>query len=221
MDDIIVRVARAVACPTRLRILSRLVQNGETMPTGLAEHLGMPNNTVSAHLRRLSSAGLILRRRSGLRCYCAAQSPYSDNALSGKITSCLRKILTQPAKTMNGIKNCAVLKLCNFDGDGRHRHNTKNRLHEIIFDAATAFTNHRRLQILRRLTQGVAAAEGFTEQLRMSDRALRRHSAKLIRRGYVAVCRVDGGLGYRLAPKAKTPVHSKLFKIIRAEWHKT
>ena len=174
----------------------------------------MPLDMVCTHLAKLSTAGLIQRRRSGLHSYCVARSPYKRGALSGSVMSWLCTILRAPAKTM---MNCAPGQVCNLDGN-----QLESQLHAVAFDAATAFTHHRRLQILRRLSRDEAVAvRTLTAELRMSESALSRHAAKLTRRGYIRVSRSGRCLGYRLALKFKTPIHAKLLKIAQNEWQKT
>ena len=91
----------------------------------------------------------------------------------------------------------------------------------VVFEAATAFANVRRLQILRWLVDGgEAQVDALTEKLRMSESAATRHMAKLSRRGYVRASRVGRELVYRLAPRSKTPIHTTLFRIVRSEWGK-
>jgi len=213
MDEITVRVFRTIACLTRLRILSHLARADEVAPTTLARELGVPLDLVCAHLRRLSVAGLILRRRSGAWCYCAARSPYGSETLSGKTTSWLREALRRPEQVT---KNCGPVQVRNSspaDADAR--------LHRLIFEAATAFGDVRRLQILRRLARGDAVGvQVLTRELRMSEAAVCRHTAKLIRRRYVNACRVGRCLAYRLAPESATPVHAALLEIVRATWGK-
>lgn len=211
MDEIIVRVLRTVACSARLRILSRLARAAETCPTQLAHELGMEIDMVSAHLARLASAGLVKRRRSGARCYYTAESPYRREAFSGKVTLWLTEALRRPTRT---IKNCRTVQL----GDSGSA-DPETELHNIIFDATTAFANVRRIQILRRLATGeVLAVETLSKELSMSESAVSRHMTKLIRRGYVDACRAGRCLEYRLADKSKTPLYSKLFEIVRSEW---
>lgn len=213
MDDILVRIARTVACLPRLRMLSVLVRLRETTPTALAEELGIPLDMISTHLARLSAAGLIQRRRSGLYSYCVGRSPYSRDALSGRIMSWLCDTLRTPAEART---NCIPGQVCNA-GEGE----PESQVHEAVFEAATAFTHHRRLQILRRLSHGdVAAVQTLTRELHMSEAALSRHTAKLVRRGYVEATRSGRCLGYRLATKFKTPVHARLLKIVLREWQK-
>ena len=209
MDEIIVRVFRVLACPARLQILSCLSRVHEATPTQLACLLGMRLNVVCTHLGRLISAGLISRRRSGRWCYCRAQSPYPDEAFSGKLTSWLRRQLRVSGRTRAG----RVRRGANPDAQAE--------LQRVIFDAATTFTNVRRLQILRRLTKGDAVPiRGLSEELRMSESAASRHLAKLVRRGYVGSTRAGRLSPCGLARKFKTPVHRKLFEIVRAEWGK-
>jgi DNA-binding transcriptional ArsR family regulator len=168
---------------------------------------------VCAHLARLSSTGLIKRRRSGAWCYCIAESPYGREAFSGKITSWLAEALRRPTRTMN---DCRVGRLKN-PGPA----DVETQLHHILFDAATAFTNVRRIQILRRLAMGEAvAAQAMSKDLGMSQSAVSRHTAKLLRRGYVDGCRAGRYLEFRLATKFKTPLHARLFGIVRSEWEK-
>lgn len=216
MEEIIVQIARTIACFTRLRILSLLARAGEVSPTRLATDLHIPIAQVSAHLRRLSAAGLILRRRSGTWCYCVSQSPYSEHALSGKVASWLFSILKSPAQA---IKYCRLAQVCNFGGN-----KTEEALHTLIFEAATAFTNVRRLQILRWLWQRKEDAftpEVLSQRLSMSESAVCRHMAKLIRRGYVTTMHTKRPLGYRLSRKFKTPIHVRLFHIVSLQWKKS
>ena len=214
MDEIIVRVTRTIACTPRLRILSCLARAKERTPTDLARDLEMPKNVVSTHLRRLSSAGLLHRRRSGTWCYCAAESAYSDEALSGKAMAWLRAILAAPKRTA---QHCGVRELRNVSAA-----DLDAQLHAIIFDAATAFTDLRRLQMLRYLTtREEATVEAFIDELCMSEYAVSRHASKLRRRGYVTSKLAGHGCVYRLASEFKTPVHRELFEMVLAECVKT
>lgn len=213
MDEIVVRVLRTVACSARLRILSKLVLVPETCPTDLARDVDMGVDLVCTHLTRLSSAGLTKRRRSGAWCYCVAESPYRPEAFSGRITSWLTEALRRPRRTT---RNCRVAQLRNSDAV-----EVETEVHNILFDAATAFTNLRRIQILRRLATGeVLAVETLSNDLGMSESAVSRHTGKLIRRGYVIACRSGRCLEFRLADEFKTPLHARLFEIVRGEWQK-
>ena len=213
MYEIIAQSARTLACGARLRILSQLAQQEEIAPTVLSHKLHMALPVVSNHLRRLAGAGLIQRRRSSSWCYGVARSPYSERVFSGRIASWLFSLLKSPKQVSDA---CTHSELCTFSSSG-----ASSRLHAIIFDAATAFTNVRRLQILRHLAcEGPSSVEALTAALKMSESAVSRHGGKLFRRGYVKVSETRNRQIYALARKAKTPVHAKLFGFVRVEWRK-
>lgn len=207
------QVARAVACRARLRILSRLARQEEVAPTALAAELKMPLPVVCVHLRRLSSAGLIQRRRSAAWCYGVARSPYGPQTFSGRVASWLFELLRNPE---NSLRQC---------GDDAARKpgaaTAELRLHDLLFEAATAFANVRRLQILRRLAErGPSDGADLCGALKMSPAALSRHGSKLMRRGYVTAQRHGGGLRYELARTSKTLLHGRLLELVRTEWRK-
>src|SRR5437867_2395645 len=108
MDEIIVSVCRTVACETRLKILAVLAREVEITPTALAERLRMTLTKISSHLRRLTAAGLIQRRRSGGWCHCVAQSPYAPTTFSGSVSRWLFALLRDPTRSL---KNCGVAQL--------------------------------------------------------------------------------------------------------------
>ena len=92
-------------------------------------------------------------------------------------------------------------------------------MHDIVFEAATAFTDVRRLQILRRLTRGdVVTVDILMAELSMSDAAVSRHTTKLIRRGYVAADAAGRAFAYRLASQCKTAIHARFFEIVGQTW---
>lgn len=60
---------KAMGHPVRLEILSRL-KNNECCVNKLTEILGVPQSTISQHLARLRSAGILEPRKEGVRtCY--------------------------------------------------------------------------------------------------------------------------------------------------------
>ena len=212
MLEIIVRVMRAVACRPRLSLLAPIFREPEVMPTQVSERLDMPMNVLSTHLRRLAQVGLIVRRRSGLRNYCIGRSPYDDETLSGKVTIWLAELLREPRQ---------AVKACGGHGTARFSlRQAEELVSSTIFDVATAFTDVRRLQIMRRLhASGETTTDVLTRELFMSSRALGRHMAKLARRGYIVSARGEGRLlVYGPAPRVKTPVHASLLTIARSEW---
>ena len=62
-------VHKALADPTRLRILQRLTE-GEGTVGDLMRHVDLSQPLVSWHLRRLRAAGLVETRRSGREVVC-------------------------------------------------------------------------------------------------------------------------------------------------------
>ncbi len=212
MDEIIVRLARAIASRPRLRLLSLLARRESLPPTRLAAELRLPLNVVSLHLRALVTAGLISRRKSGTWCHYRAESPYDETTVSGSCMTWLREILPFPERLLESL------------GLHEARQNVNGpevELHRLVFEAATAFTDLRRIQILRYLSQkGRAAGLQLEESLGMSPQALSRHMRKLARRGYVRTRRQGRVVHYELSPTDKTAVHARMFAIVRSTWDK-
>lgn len=63
-------IHKALADPTRLRILQRLAQGDGTM-SDLMRHVDLSQPLVSWHVRRLRAAGLVEIRRSGRETICS------------------------------------------------------------------------------------------------------------------------------------------------------
>lgn len=204
MDDILIRLARAIASRPRLRILSWLAQDGATTPTALKRELELSLPSLSNHLKILSSVGLIRGRKSGVRCHYRFDSPYGEHTLSGAM-----------ARWLNGLlKKGAVSQSPSMVAD-----RPTPSLHTAIFLAATAFTDLRRLQILRYLDrQGAATLETFVARLRMSPFAANRHTAKLRRRGLLLAEPVGKEQMFRLAPQSPMTVVAQMHEIVRRTW---
>ena len=212
MDETIVRAARTLASLPRLCILSHLARNEEHNPTALARQLKMRLNVVCTHLRVLSTAGLIQRRKSGTWCFYRAESPYSMQAFSGKLTDWIRHLLTS---RLGGGENRGPREV----RDSRlGREDTE--LHALLFECATAFTDLRRIQMLRYLSRrGTATVSALMTELSMSRDAVSRHTQKLVRRGYLTSQRGTGRcLTYQLAPSFRTPVHAQMLAIVCSTW---
>jgi len=214
MDEIIIRLARAIASHRRLRILSCLAREGERAPTTLATDLGMPLSSLSTCLRMLASVGLIRGRRSGANCYYAFTSPYAERTLSGAMSRWLERLLREER---NRHKNCGLLEVRNGPAD-----DGQSSLHATIFDAATAFADLRRLQILRHVeAHDGTTVEDLVKELRMSPYAVSRHTAKLRRRGLLCVQKKAAGRGsYGIVREYKSQVHRRMYQIVRATWAK-
>lgn len=204
VDVILVRLARAIASRPRLRVLSWLAQRGPTVPTVLSRELKLSLPSLSTHLKVLSSVGLIQGRRSAARCHYAFDSPYGEHTLSGGMSRWLK----------------TLLKDVTSDTQSKTGNPSESALHTVIFQAATAFTDLRRLRILRHLDrQGEATVEALVERLRMSRFAAKRHTAKLCRRGLlVALSQGQGQRIFRLAAQLEPGVVTEMHQIVRATW---
>jgi DNA-binding transcriptional ArsR family regulator len=88
MDDSeVVRSLAALAQPVRLKVFRALVVTGQSglTPGAMAEGLGIPQNTLSFHLKELTSAGLVTQERASRNIiYRAAYERM--NALLGYLT---------------------------------------------------------------------------------------------------------------------------------------
>jgi ArsR family transcriptional regulator, arsenate/arsenite/antimonite-responsive transcriptional repressor len=69
---------KALADPTRLRILQRLAESPGTV-TELIDHVDLSQPLVSWHLRRLRAAGLIDTRRNGREVICSLRREAFDD----------------------------------------------------------------------------------------------------------------------------------------------
>ncbi|MBM3861185.1 MAG: helix-turn-helix domain-containing protein [Verrucomicrobia bacterium] len=208
MYDIIIRLSRAIASRPRLRILSYLAQAGETTPTQLQRELRLPLNVLSAHLRTLCSVGLITSRRSAARCYYDFRSPYPAGTISGDTSSWLKALLRKGAE---GHANSI------HQPQGGHAPARLPSLHAVIFEAATAFTDLRRLQMLGYLeAHEWATGKELGEQLKMSGVAVGRQTAKLCRRGILSMRREGrSGFVFALAAQPKTAIHGQMLQMVR------
>ncbi len=69
--DQLARTLRAIAEPTRLRLLSLIAahDNGEACVCDLTEPVGLSQPTVSHHLKVLADAGMLVREKRGVWSY--------------------------------------------------------------------------------------------------------------------------------------------------------
>ena len=81
---------KALAHPTRLGLYRALVQAGsQGLPVGaLADQLAVPGSTLSAHLRVLRAAGLVLDAREGRVIRCRADYMRMDALLAYLTENC-------------------------------------------------------------------------------------------------------------------------------------
>lgn len=87
-----VAAARAIADPTRARIL-KLLEGGELCVCHIQERLGLAQSTASKHLRVLHDAGLVARRREGLWVHYRLETK--------PVTDCNLACLTYVAHSLN------------------------------------------------------------------------------------------------------------------------
>jgi len=74
-DDELAAFAKAIAHPTRVRILRMLAKKEARMCSHIVDELPLAQSTVSEHLRILRSAGLVQANESGPRVsYCIVPS---------------------------------------------------------------------------------------------------------------------------------------------------
>lgn len=68
------QILKVLAHPVRLCIVKGLLEHGECNVTYMQSCLKTPQSTVSQHLQKLKSAGIIEGRRSGLEIYYSVKS---------------------------------------------------------------------------------------------------------------------------------------------------
>lgn len=74
-DEECAAFAKAIAHPTRVRILRMLARKEARMCSHIVDELPLAQSTVSEHLRILRSAGLVRANENGLRVsYCIVPS---------------------------------------------------------------------------------------------------------------------------------------------------
>src|SRR3954468_2965452 len=86
-ENEVVKALSALAQPVRLQVFRALVVTGQAglTPGTMAEALGIPQNTLSFHLKELTHAGLVTQERSSRNIvYRAAYDQM--NALLGYLT---------------------------------------------------------------------------------------------------------------------------------------
>lgn len=83
----IAEMLKVLAHPVRLCIVKGLLENGECNVTYMQECLNTPQSTVSQHLQKLKSAGIVEGNRNGLEIkykVCNDQVGHLINVLIGK-----------------------------------------------------------------------------------------------------------------------------------------
>ena len=65
---------KAIAHPVRLCILKGLIQKGSCNVSFMQDCLGLPQSTVSQHLQKLRSLGIVETERSGLEMFYSVKN---------------------------------------------------------------------------------------------------------------------------------------------------
>ena len=212
MLESIVASCRAMACDARLMLLHQLAQAPELACSELAEQTAMARNRTSVHLGHLASLGFLARRRSGARVFYRLADDDRQRRRAAPVLL-LRRSLEDMAWATAGWEEESPIHLARSTWKRVGR--PAARTLDVIFDAATAFANMRRLQILGLLAERDACGRvGSAAGPRMSREAWWRHMEKLRRRGYVV--EVEAGL-WRLARTHLTRFHAGLRSYVFSE----
>ena len=92
-DEDIVRALRALADPTRFRMVQEIAAAGELSCGQLAERFDLSQPTVSHHLKLLADAGVLVRRSEGKHHYTSV-----DKKLVARIVALVPARLESPPK---------------------------------------------------------------------------------------------------------------------------
>jgi DNA-binding transcriptional ArsR family regulator len=207
MIETVAATCRTLACDVRLAVLYHLRHGTESSAGEIAARVGLPLDWLSSHLAQLTTARFLHRRRSGAHVFYAFPPSLSSSLRFDPLPP-LHRALDDPAWAAAGWQENKVVHLTSPVVAPLER--TVQRSLDIVFDAATAFGNVRRLQIVRLLMQGGAwTSEAIVERLSMSPAACCRHMSKLLRRG----CVRRGGRGtWAIGDAQKTAFHEALLR---------
>lgn len=110
-EDALTRLGRALADPTRCRILTSLL-NGTSYPGQLAEELGLSRSKVSNHLACLRGCGLVVATYQGRQ----VRYELADAHLAGALRELVKVVLavepdeacTEADRQPSGVANAGV-----------------------------------------------------------------------------------------------------------------
>lgn len=184
--EFIVQLFRALANHERIKILRLLAVLGEMTVSDIAEALELALPLVSGHLKVLSAAGLVWRRRSG-RSVAYRLAERAGNTVT---MTALRTLL----EAFRGIAKDKPRTVATAD-----QVDSAVTSDAALFACFTAFTHPRRLQIIGALSrQKAASAVELSASLSMSRRASERHLEKLERRQVIISSSGDIGKVFTL-----------------------
>ena len=161
------RTCRVLASRRRLAVFWFLIGNPGATVSTVASHLRLPLSEASRSLRLLQSRSLVLAGRAG-RYVTYRIFPVSAENTNTTLIIALKKVFDRQSRVS------AI---------------------DTIFQAATAFTHPRRIDIVRALKSGARNFAQIRTATGISSWAVARHLKKLKDRQYVT----DGATGYRIA----------------------
>ena len=171
--EFIVQLFRALANTERIKVLRTLQVLGEMSVSHIAQATGVELSRMSTHLKVLSAAGLLWRRRSGrvVEYYIAERAFHP-------VAACVLKVTKGVFSQVGQMKPDRVAQA--------DQAKSPTSSDAALFACFTAFTHPRRLQIIRHLAKhGTASLLELRSVLSMSQPACLRHLAKLERRGFL------------------------------------
>jgi ArsR family transcriptional regulator, arsenate/arsenite/antimonite-responsive transcriptional repressor len=93
-DRELIRALKALADPTRFRMIQEIAQAGELSCGAVAERFDVSQPTISHHLKILLEAGLLVQRTEGKHHYTSV-----DRTLLGSLVAVLpKRLAAAPAK---------------------------------------------------------------------------------------------------------------------------
>jgi ArsR family transcriptional regulator len=92
-DQDLVRALKALADPTRFRMVQQIAEAGELSCGAVAERFDVSQPTISHHLKILLDAGLLVQRTEGKHHFTSV-----DRALLADLVAVLPERLAGPAK---------------------------------------------------------------------------------------------------------------------------
>lgn len=95
----VIRVLAALAQPVRLQVFRALIVAGPEgiTPSTMAEALGVPQNTLSFHLKELSNAGLVTQERASRHIIYRGAFDHMNAVLDYLTENCCRGTWSAPA----------------------------------------------------------------------------------------------------------------------------
>ncbi len=172
------RTCRALANRHRLRMLWAVMETPGLTVSQISRRLGLPMTVASEYLRSLNARGVLRASRNRRSVSYRATADPSVPQASVLLKALAATLETDPQPT------------------------------ESAFADLTAFTHWRRAEIVRLLQRRPMGSTALARELRACVRSVRRHLAKLRRRGYVAL---QGG-AWQLSPPER-PLAAALLQL--------